>query len=102
GKLVVTFNGEIYNYRKLRAKLEAKGYVFRTQSDTEILLQLYAEKGESMVQDLRGMFAFGLGDAVKQVLLLARDPYGIKPLYYSDDGRSLRFRSQVRALMARA
>ena len=100
GRFVVTFNGEIYNYRALRAELETKGYVFRTQSDTEILLQLYAEKGESMVHDLRGMFAFGLRDFVKQMLLLARDPYGIKPLYYSDDGQTLRFASQVKALMA--
>ena len=100
GRFVVTFNGEIYNYRALRAELETKGYVFRTQSDTEILLQLYAEKGESMVHDLRGMFAFGLWDSAKQMLLLARDPYGIKPLYYSDDGQTLRFASQVKALMA--
>jgi asparagine synthase (glutamine-hydrolysing) len=100
GKLVVTFNGEIYNYRRLRAELEARGHLFRTQSDTEVLLQLYAEKGESMVQDLRGMFAFGLWDSVKRELLLARDPYGIKPLYYSDDGQCLRFASQVKALTA--
>jgi asparagine synthase (glutamine-hydrolysing) len=100
GSVVITFNGEIYNYRSLRAELEAKGHRFRTQSDTEVLLQLYAEKGDSMVQDLRGMFAFGLWDAVKRVLLLARDPFGIKPLYYSDDGRCLRFASQVKALSA--
>jgi len=100
GTAVITFNGEIYNYRTLRAELEAKGHIFRTQSDTEVLLQLYAEKGESMVQHLRGMFAFGLWDSVKQVLLLARDPFGIKPLYYSNDGRSLRFASQVKALTA--
>ena len=86
GKLIVTFNGEIYNYRQLRASLEARGYRFRTQTDTEVLLHLYAEKGEAMVHDLRGMFAFGLWDAEKSALLLARDPYGIKPLYYADDG----------------
>ena len=89
GKLVVTFNGEIYNYRQLRASLEAKGRRFRTQTDTEVLLHLYAEKGEAMVHDLRGMFAFGLWDAEKSALLLARDPYGIKPLYYADDGWTL-------------
>ncbi len=100
GGLVVTFNGEIYNYQTLRAELEAKGRVFRTQSDTEVLLQLYAEKGESMVHSLRGMFAFGLWDSEKKALLLARDPYGIKPLYYSDDGQCVRFASQVKALMA--
>ncbi len=100
GRLVVTFNGEIYNHRVLRSQLEAKGYVFRTQSDTEVLLHLYSEKGERMVHDLRGMFAFGLWDAPKRELLLARDPYGIKPLYYSDDGHVMRFASQVKALMA--
>jgi asparagine synthase (glutamine-hydrolysing) len=100
GKLVVTFNGEIYNYRQLRALLEAKGRMFRTQTDTEVLLHLYAEKGEAMVHDLRGMFAFGLWDADKNALLLARDPYGIKPLYYADDGWTFRFASQVKALLA--
>src|SRR5215469_16902223 len=100
GKLVVTFNGEIYNYRELRASLQARGRIFRSQTDTEILLHLYAEKGEAMVNDLRGMFAFGLWDSEKNALLLARDPYGIKPLYYADDGWTLRFASQVKALLA--
>ncbi len=97
-RIVITFNGEIYNYQSLRRQLEMKGYVFRTQSDTEVLLHLYTEKGEAMVNDLRGMFAFGLWDSVKRGLLLARDPYGIKPLYYADDGWTLRFASQVKAL----
>lgn len=100
GKLVVTFNGEIYNYKALRTGLEAEGYVFRTQSDTEVLLQLYAAKGVAMVKDLRGMFAFGIWDSERRGLLLARDPYGVKPLYYADDGRTLRFASQVKALIA--
>jgi len=100
GKLVVTFNGEIYNYRQLRVALEARGRTFRTQTDTEVLLHLYAEKGEAMVNYLRGMFAFGLWDSEKNALLLARDPYGIKPLYYADDGWTLRFASQVKALLA--
>src|SRR5438270_3327766 len=100
GKLIVTFNGEIYNYRALRSDLEARGYVFRTQTDTEVLLHLYAAKGPEMVHELRGMFAFGLWDANKRGLLLARDPYGIKPLYYADDGWTLRFASQVKALLA--
>jgi asparagine synthase (glutamine-hydrolysing) len=100
GRLLVTFNGEIYNYRQLRSALEAKGHTFHSQTDTEVLLHLYAEKGEAMVNDLRGMFAFGLWDAAKRALLLARDPYGIKPLYYADDGWTLRFASQVKALLA--
>ena len=99
GKLVVTFNGEIYNYQALRTGLEAAGYVFRTQSDTEVLLQLYAAKGAAMVDDLRGMFAFGIWDSERRGLFLARDPYGIKPLYYADDGYTLRFASQVKALI---
>lgn len=100
GNYVVTFNGEIYNYRALRTQLEAKGCIFRSNSDTEVLLHLYADRGAAMVNDLRGMFAFGLWDAKQQSLLLARDPYGIKPLYYADDGWTLRFASQVKALLA--
>src|SRR5215469_7978597 len=100
GRLVVTFNGEIYNYRALRSTLEAKGYAFQSNSDTEVLLHLYAELGHNMLRELRGMFAFGIWDSREQQLLLARDPYGIKPLYYADDGSTLRFASQVKALMA--
>jgi asparagine synthase (glutamine-hydrolysing) len=100
GKTIVVLNGEIYNYRALRRRLEADGCVFRTQSDTEVLLHLYAAKGADMVQELRGMFAFALWDADKHALMLARDPYGIKPLYYADDGWTLRFASQVKALLA--
>ena len=100
GKLVITFNGEIYNYRELRASLEARGRSFRSQSDTEVLLHLYAEKGAAMVNELRGMFAFALWDANKAGLLLVRDPHGIKPLYYADDGWTLRFASQVKALLS--
>ena len=100
GRLVISFNGEIYNYRALRSKLEAKGYVFCSNSDTEVLLHLYADLGYKMLPELRGMFAFGIWDAQAQQLLLARDPYGIKPLYYVDDGSTLRFASQVKALIA--
>ena len=99
-RLVVTFNGEIYNYRALRSKLEAKGYTFQSTSDTEVLLHLYAELGHDMLPELRGMFAFGIWDSQEQQLLLARDPYGIKPLYYADDGATLRFASQVKGLIA--
>jgi asparagine synthase (glutamine-hydrolysing) len=102
GKLAVTFNGEIYNYRALRQDLEAKGYIFRSDSDTEVLLHLYTHKGESMVNDLRGMFAFCLWDSQKCALLLVRDPFGIKPLYYADDGKTFRFASQVKSLVGGA
>ncbi len=100
GKLVVTFNGEIYNYRALRKDLETRGCVFRTRSDTEVLLHLYAMKGEGMAADLRGMFAFAIWDAARERLFLARDPHGVKPLYYADDGWTFRFASQVKALLA--
>ncbi|MFL5616094.1 MAG: asparagine synthase (glutamine-hydrolyzing) [Gemmatimonadaceae bacterium] len=98
--LALTFNGEIYNYRELRRELEAKGYQFRTQSDTEVLLQLYADRGDEMVHALRGMFAFALWDGRTNRLLLARDPFGIKPLYYADDGRCIFVASEVKALLA--
>lgn len=97
---VIIFNGEIYNYRELRAQLEAKGVRFTSQSDTEVLLQLYEARGPEMLNDLRGMFSIALWDGVKRRLFLARDPYGIKPLYYADDGGTIRVASQVRGLIA--
>jgi asparagine synthase (glutamine-hydrolysing) len=99
GRVAITFNGEIYNFRALRAGLEARGHAFRSGSDTEVLLALYREKGEALVEDLRGMFAFALWDADRGGILLARDPFGIKPLYLADDGKTLRFASQVKALL---
>jgi len=100
GNLVVTFNGEIYNYPALRQRLEADGFRFATTSDTEVLLHLYARHGSEMVQELRGMFAFAIWDERKQGLFLARDLYGIKPLYTANDGWTFRFASQVKALLA--
>lgn len=100
GEMVVSFNGEIYNYQEIRSGLQARGHRFHSHSDTEVLLHLYQEKGEAMVHDLRGMFAFVLWDARKRILFLARDPYGIKPLYYADDGWTVRVASQVKALLA--
>ncbi|THD77694.1 MAG: asparagine synthase (glutamine-hydrolyzing) [Phenylobacterium sp.] len=100
GRLVITFNGEIYNYAELRRELEGEGVRHRTTSDTETLLHLYARDGIAMVRRLRGMFAFAIWDQAKQGLFLARDPYGIKPLYTAGDGWTLRFASQVKALLA--
>ncbi len=100
GAFVITFDGEIDNYRELRAELQAKGRVFRGDSDTEVLLQLYEDRGAAMVDGLRGTFALGLWDARQRRLLLARDPLGIKPLYYADDGWTLRFASRAKSLLA--
>jgi asparagine synthase (glutamine-hydrolysing) len=100
GRLSIVFNGEIYNYRELRSALEAEGRRFVSASDTEVLLHLYDRDGAAMVEKLRGMFAFAIRDAAEGALFLARDGFGIKPLYYADDGKTLRFASQVKALLA--
>src|SRR6202167_2394752 len=100
GRFVVVFNGEIYNYPQLRTELEDDGARFRTTSDTEALLHLYARHGAEMVHRLRGMFAFAIWDQTRRGLFLARDPYGIKPLYTANDGWTFRFASQVKALVA--
>lgn len=100
GRLRIVFNGEIYNYKELRDELTQKGHVFRTTSDTEVILQLYDREGPACVRRLRGMFAFALWDQVRGGMLLARDPLGIKPLYICDDGKTLRIASQVKALLA--
>jgi asparagine synthase (glutamine-hydrolysing) len=100
GSHVICYNGEIYNFPELRTELEAQGARFRTSSDTEMLLHLYKRHGREMVQFLRGMYAFALWDDEKKGLLVARDPLGIKPLYFADDGHTYRFASQVKALLA--
>lgn len=96
--LAIIFNGEIYNYRALRTKLEKNGRLFVSQSDTEVLLHLYEEHAEGMLDQVRGMYAFAIWDGRKRCLFLARDPFGIKPLYYSDDGQTIRVASLVGAL----
>ncbi|MFW5973317.1 MAG: asparagine synthase (glutamine-hydrolyzing) [Bacteroidota bacterium] len=100
GRYVIVFNGEIYNYRELRHDLERRGAHFRSTSDTEVLLELFARHGADMLRRLRGMFAFAIWDTIDQSLFLARDPYGIKPLYYADDGHTIRAASQVKAILA--
>jgi asparagine synthase (glutamine-hydrolysing) len=98
GCLVISYNGEIYNYLALRRQLEARGHELRTCCDTEVILHLYEEHGDALVDDLRGMYALALWDGIERRLLLARDPYGIKPLYYRDNGVEVRAASQVRPL----
>ncbi len=100
GRYRITYNGELYNFRALRAELAADGVRFATESDTEVVLALYAREGVAMFPRLRGMYAFALWDEAAGTLLLTRDPFGIKPLYYATDGGTLRFASQVKALMA--
>jgi asparagine synthase (glutamine-hydrolysing) len=99
-ELAIVFNGEIYNYAELRASLERGGARFHSHSDTEVLLALYRRDGARMTEMLRGMFAFALWDTRSRRLFVARDPYGIKPLYLADDGSTIRIASEVKALLA--
>ncbi|HEY0307728.1 MAG TPA: asparagine synthase (glutamine-hydrolyzing), partial [Acidobacteriaceae bacterium] len=96
----ITFNGEIYNYTALRNNLLAKGHRFRSTGDTEVLLALYREYGEEMLGHLRGMFALAIYDVKQRSMFIARDPLGIKPLYFSQAGGVVTFASQVKALLA--
>jgi asparagine synthase (glutamine-hydrolysing) len=98
GGLHITFNGEIYNFRELRSELEREGMTFTTHTDTEVLLCLYQKEGEAMLARLRGMFAFAIWDEQRQRCFLARDPMGIKPLYYTQRGGRLAFASELRPL----
>ncbi|MBS2036839.1 asparagine synthase (glutamine-hydrolyzing) [bacterium] len=99
GSLVLVYNGEIYNYRELRADLQSRGHVFRTQSDGEVILHLYEELGVECLGPLNGMFALALWDRVTRRLLLARDRLGIKPLYYQQRPGQLLFGSELKAIL---
>ena len=96
----ITYNGEIYNHRALRAELERAGHVFRSHSDTEVLLAAYREWGAGMLDRLDGIFAFALWDGPRRRLWLVRDPLGVKPLYYTRDPRRFAFASEPKALLA--
>jgi len=98
--VVVVFNGEIYNHEALHQELVARGHRFRTRTDTEVLVHLYEDEGERMVQRLRGMFAFAIWDRRRRRLLLARDHFGQKPLFYTERAGRLTFASEIKALLA--
>jgi len=100
GSVWIVFNGEIYNYEKLKEDLRARGHVFTTKTDTEVIVHLYEEYGADCIEKLRGMFAFGIWDENRKQLLLARDRVGIKPLYYRLSETSLSFGSEIKALLA--
>ena len=102
GRFTLVFNGAIYNFHALRTELAATGWAFRTQCDTEVLLAAYAHWGEQCLGRLRGMFAFAVWDQQEQSLFLARDPFGIKPLYFRHDGTRLLLASELNALLAAA
>jgi asparagine synthase (glutamine-hydrolysing) len=100
GRYVLTFNGEIYNYRELREQLQAKGHQFQTDTDTEVLLEAFAEWGENCLPRLNGMFAFAVWDNVERTLTVARDHAGIKPLYYCEQNGNFVFASEAKAILA--
>ena len=100
GRIWITFNGEIYNHRDVRAELEAAGHRYRTRSDTETIVHAYEQWGDDCVRRLRGMFAFALWDAPRQRLLLVRDRLGVKPLYWARAGDCLLFASEIKSILA--
>ena len=95
----IVYNGEIYNFREIRSRLQGEGVRFESQSDTEVLLKAYGRWGEKCIGEMRGMFAFAIWDTKKSRLLLGRDPMGIKPLYYCSTGNYFLFASEVRTLL---
>ncbi|PZU15492.1 MAG: asparagine synthetase B, partial [Citromicrobium sp.] len=99
-RYVMTYNGEVYNFRELRIELEAKGYWFHSQTDSEVVLCAFAEWGVDALHRFNGMFAFAIYDRRERRLTLARDRYGIKPLYYGQSGQWLAFGSEQKSILA--
>ncbi|MDH3999527.1 MAG: asparagine synthase (glutamine-hydrolyzing), partial [Desulfuromonadales bacterium] len=99
GRYVLSYNGEVYNYQELRLELEALGYTFRSRTDSEVVLYALAEWGEKALDRFNGMFAFAFYDKEEHTLLLARDRYGIKPLYFTQLGDKLLFGSEIKAIV---
>jgi len=99
GDVVLTYNGEVYNFQELRLELQAKGYQFRSRTDTEVVLYAYKEWGPQCLDKFNGMFAFATWDRRSQTLFLARDRYGIKPLYYTQLGNTFLFASEIKAFL---
>lgn len=100
GSVWISYNGEVYNFMELRAELEAKGYKFKSNTDTEVVLHLYEEEGIDCVKRLRGMFAFAIWDSKKETLYLARDRVGQKPLFYADIDGKMVFASEINAILS--
>ena len=100
GRLVIVYNGELYNFRELRRELERLGHEFRSRSDTEVVVQAFAEWGAESLLRFNGMFAFAIWDRLERRLVLARDRFGVKPLYYFRDGAQLLFASEIKAILA--
>src|SRR5208337_5024869 len=98
-RAVIVYNGELYNYRELRAELVSQGYAFRSDSDTEVLLNLWLRDGEGMLRRLNGIFAFALWDTRERSLIVARDGLGVKPLYYTELPKGVLFASELKALL---
>ncbi len=97
--ITIVFNGEIYNYRKLKADLESKGHTFKTQSDTEVILKLYEIEGEKSFEKLDGMYAFSIHDKTKNQVIIARDFFGEKPLYFTQNETGFFYGSELKSLL---
>jgi asparagine synthase (glutamine-hydrolysing) len=100
GRIIITYNGEVYNYLELRDELEARGHVFKTRTDTEVLVHAYEQWGEAMLHRLNGQFSFAIYDRINESLFMARDRFGVRPLLYAERNGSLYFASEAKAIFA--